>query len=109
MEREDLGRYSRDWHLHRGDERYLSGLLRYCSDVGETDDPISARGEGFNPMPADILMWQIGRTFSHSAIVTEWPRVVHASLPAMRVLEEDIRFGPVYTRKMRVFSFWGPR
>lgn len=107
VERADLGGYARDWHLHRGDEKYLSGLMSYTHELGEGEQSLEGRGPN-TWMPADVLMWKVGRTFSHSALVTEWPYVIHASLPAMRVVEEDIsKPGPVYSRPMRVFSFWG--
>lgn len=30
--------------------------------------------------PGDIAVWRFGRAFSHGAIVTEWPWIVHACL-----------------------------
>ena len=58
--------YPQDWHLHRGAERYLEGLLRYSHEI-ETP-----------PQPGDIALWKFGRCFSHGAIVSEWPRIIHA-------------------------------
>lgn len=59
--------YPTDWHLHRSDERYLDGIRHYCVQV-ET------------PQPADIVMYQFGRCFSHAGIVLEWPIIVHAHI-----------------------------
>lgn len=57
--------YVPDWHLHRDAERYLEGLLRYACPI---DVPASG----------DIALFRFGRTYSHGAIVTEWPQLIHA-------------------------------
>lgn len=57
--------YAPDWHLHRSDERYMAGLLRYCW-------PVSA------PEPADIALFRFGRAYAHGTIVTQWPKLIHA-------------------------------
>jgi len=62
----DIPYYPHDWHLHRGEERYLSGLLRYAHEIE------------MSPQPGDICLWKFGRCFSHGAIVVEWPIIVHA-------------------------------
>jgi hypothetical protein len=100
-------RYSSDWHLHRSEERYLSVVTRYApGDIGD-QRPIRDRGEGFAPPPADILMWKVGRTFSHSALVSEWPRVIHASLPDAVALEVDVRGTVLLRLPMIHCSYWG--
>lgn len=52
----DIGFYSTQWHLHRGEELYLDWLDR----AGAV--PVQA------PALGDIAMFRIGRTYSHSAI-----------------------------------------
>lgn len=64
--RPEIPHYPPDWHLHRGAERYLDGLLSYCAEIAGP------------PLPADIVLWRFGRCFSHGAIVIEWPVVIHA-------------------------------
>ncbi len=61
----DLPYYPPDWHLHRSTERYLAGILRYAQEVAV-------------PGPGDVALFRFGRCFSHSAIITEWPQVIHA-------------------------------
>lgn len=39
--------------------------------------------------PGDIVLWKFGRSFSHGAIITVWPRVVHASRGAGGVFEDN--------------------
>jgi cell wall-associated NlpC family hydrolase len=59
------GYYPHEIHLHRSEERYLEWILKYC-------DPVE------NPLPADIAMFKFGKSSSHSAIIIEWPQVIHA-------------------------------
>lgn len=65
----DLGNYSTQWHLHRGEETYLQWLR----DVGARE--VQA------PAPGDVGVWRFGRTFSHGGIVIEGgadPVIVHS-------------------------------
>lgn len=62
----DLGYYAQHWHHHRSGEAYLAGIIGYCA---ENEDA---------PLPADIVLWRFGRTFSHAAIVVAWPKIIHA-------------------------------
>ena len=63
---DDLGHWPRDWHLHRGEERYIEWIERYAHQV-------DAPGAG------DVVMYRMGRAFSHSAIVERWPELlIHA-------------------------------
>jgi cell wall-associated NlpC family hydrolase len=71
----DIPFYSHDWHLHRGAERYLEGLLRYTSECT------------YLPQPGDIALWKFGRCFSHGAIIIEWPAIIHAYAGRACVLE----------------------
>jgi len=57
--------YPQHWFKHRGEERYLAWLEQYGKAVS-------------TPEPADVAVWLVGRTFSHGAVVVEWPRIIHA-------------------------------
>jgi len=57
--------YPMDWALHRGDEIYLAFIERYISET-------------FQLLPADIIVFQYGRTYSHAGIFTERGGVIHA-------------------------------
>jgi cell wall-associated NlpC family hydrolase len=83
--------YVPDWHLHRDAERYMEGLLFYAQPI---DAP---------PLPGDIALFRFGRTFSHGAIVTHWPRLVHAYW-AIGVVRGDATLAPLKGRPMRFFS-----
>jgi NlpC/P60 family putative phage cell wall peptidase len=71
--------YTRDWMMHRDDERYL-GFLFACARE------ISA------PEAGDVIVFRYGRCFSHGGIVTGTKplSIVHAFAPARVVLEEDV-------------------
>ena len=82
--------YVPDWHLHRDAERYMEGLLRYAR-------PVAAPG------PGDIALFRFGRTFSHGAIVVEWPRLVHAYWSIGVVWGDATRY-PLAGRPARFFT-----
>jgi hypothetical protein len=99
------GKYTRDWHLHRGEERYLEVVEGYAGLPVKKDTSINLwAAEGYQPLMGDLLVWRVGRTFSHSGIVTEWPFVVHASAPSGMVEEVSVINTPVYDRQVRVYS-----
>jgi cell wall-associated NlpC family hydrolase len=63
--RPDVGHYSHDWMMHRSEEMYMGWVEQYCIEV-------DAPGMG------DIVLFKFGRCFSHSAIVIDYPRIIHA-------------------------------
>ena len=95
VDRIDPPFYVPDWHLHRDAERYLEGLVQYAR-------PIEA------PLPGDIALFRFGRTFSHGAIVTRWPRLVHAYWN-LGVVHGDARLHPLAARSVRFFTPFTPR
>jgi hypothetical protein len=100
--------YPPRWHLHQGEERYLGWIRKFAHPV-ET------------PGPGDVILWRVGRCFSHGGIVTEWPtaalearghphRVVHAYARAGIVEESDVSLGGELSdpkRPRRFYSLWG--
>jgi NlpC/P60 family putative phage cell wall peptidase len=86
--------YVADWHLHRSAERYLEGLLGYTREIAGP------------PEPGDIALFRYGRTFSHGAIVTGWPRLVHAHW-AVGVVRGDAVLQPLKGRPVRFFTPFG--
>ncbi len=57
--------YAKDWHLHRDEERYLDGFIKYARKVN-------------TPQPADVVLFRVGRTVSHSGIVVDENMMIHA-------------------------------
>ena len=83
--------YPSDWHLHRDGERYLTEISRRCAEVPA-------------PGQADIALFKFGRVFSHGAIVTSWPSVIH-SLINCGVGYGSAEEAPLAGREV---SFWSP-
>lgn len=88
--------YSSQWHLHRSREVYAETVVRFAAEI-PAEPPFAA---------ATVLLFRHGRTFSHSALVTAWPRVIHAYAAARQVEEVDITGTPLIERAMRAFDYW---
>lgn len=102
--------YPIDWHMHRSEERYLAVVERYCGLVDEDFSPLATRSEYWSAAPGDVIMFRWGRTFSHSAIVTDWPMAVHAFAHEKMVIETNLRaHASLAERECRVYSFWKGR
>lgn len=86
----DTGEYPPDWMMHRSQERFLEFVKQYC-------DPVDA------PLPGDLALYFVGRCFSHGAIVTEWPEIIHASNRDRMVCLADGTQGWLAEREVR---FW---
>lgn len=88
----EIPEYPPDFMFHSADSRYLDGVLKICDEVAA-------------PVPGDLAMFRVGKTYSHAAIVVGWPRIVHAYAPYRRVVEmtvqEDRRLA---RRPVRYFS-----
>ena len=73
--------YAHDYFMHDDAEFYLlgkgdtPGMLYFCKEIFE------------DPKPADIVLWKFGQSFSHAAIVIEWPTIIHAF--SMRPVKAD--------------------
>jgi NlpC/P60 family putative phage cell wall peptidase len=77
----NISHYPHDWHMHRDAERYLATVFQYAVEVQGLEDR--------TPLPGDIVVFRFGRTFSHGAIVTAWPMVIHAYV-GKAVSAEDV-------------------
>jgi len=94
--------YTKDWFLHRDEERYMGHLLARAREV----DPSTGSG----PLPGDIMLFKIGRCFAHGGIVVvaDPLAIVHAFAPARRVVEDQVHRCPDLAEKPRkFFSYWG--
>lgn len=91
VEHVDPPHYPPDWNWHHDIERYLEGLLRYAREI-----------EG-PPGAGDVALFKVARTFSHGAIVVEWPRVIHAHW-INGVVWGDATLNPLAGRAVRFFT-----
>lgn len=76
IEEFDTGNYPPDWMMHRDEERYLGFITEYADEV-ET------------PQPGDVVLYRVGRCYSHAGIITQWPEIIHASRPDRMVCLAD--------------------
>lgn len=91
--------YPQFWYLHRSEEKYLGFVLDRCT----------AREEGEEMQPGDVVVWRIGRCFSHGAIAVAPDRIVHAYSHYGSCVEDSINCGPLTEHKRRVFNPWGAK
>lgn len=91
--------YPPDWHLHRAAERYLGFVEEHAREV-------AAPGRG------DVLLFKVGRCFSHGGIVTNLDplMIVHAHYPARRVVEDRVdglgELSDPERHPRRAFTLW---
>jgi cell wall-associated NlpC family hydrolase len=93
--------------MHRDEERFLATLEEYLGASARASCRSASAEPIFYVRPGNVLIWRYGRTFSHGAIVSQWPKIIHASFPAGCVLEESVMGGILEEKPMRVYSFWG--
>jgi cell wall-associated NlpC family hydrolase len=85
--------YSPQWHLHQSEEIYL-----------QTVAPLMWELAYEKPLPADFVIFKFGRTFSHGAIVVEWPIVIHSYIPHGVQLSDALADGQLIGREIKFFE-----
>ncbi len=91
----DTGDYPRDWHIHKDEERYVPIVERFAREIAVAE-----------VKPGDLLVYKIGRVFSHGAICLAWPRGIHAAInEGMVVLCDLDRDVGLISGPMRAFTF----
>jgi cell wall-associated NlpC family hydrolase len=84
--------YSVQWHLHKSEELYLKEIDQFVTEISAS------------PQPADFVVFQFGRTYSHGAIVVEWPLIIHSYIPHGVLLSDALRDGELMGRKHKFFQ-----
>lgn len=90
--------YPIDHMLHSADERFMGWLTQYATEVTE--------GE---PQPGDVIIYRMGRCFSHAAIVTEWPHIIHAFRAERAVVVTRFDVGRLASRPYKVMRISAPK
>jgi cell wall-associated NlpC family hydrolase len=90
----DLDFYPMDWALHRDKERYLETILKYTHIVSRAK-------------MADIIIYRFGRVASHSAIVTQYPKVINCYVEIGVCEDVDGSIRLPFERRIGIFSPWG--
>ena len=91
--------YTRDWFLHRNEERYLGFLLARSKEVR-------------SPGLGDIILFRMGRCFAHAGIVSRVDplNIVHAFANSGRVVEDIVHANPELASRLKgakFASYWG--
>lgn len=89
--------YPTDWHLHRSEERYLGWIAQYGEQVPA----------GEEPQPGDIVIYKVGRCFSHAGIVLAWPEIAHAFLDEHQVVRGRYDAGRLAGKETQVWRVRG--
>jgi cell wall-associated NlpC family hydrolase len=96
-----LPKYVQEMNLHRSEESYLA----YVRELGAIE--ISEA----ELQPGDFALWKLGRIYFHGAIVTAWPKIIHAVNGGCRPgvtrgdAVRDPLLNPVRTTKPLFFTF----
>jgi cell wall-associated NlpC family hydrolase len=91
--------YTRDWFLHRSEERYLGFLFDRAHEVRE-------------PGLGDTVVFKIGRCFAHAGIVSRVDplTIIHAFAPLRCVVEDVIHASAELAERLKTAkfaSYWG--
>lgn len=102
----DTGFYTSDWHLHRYEDKYLEFVEAHLARFDDSDASVDRRifdNASFELPAGAVVVFRVGRTYSHGALVTRWPFIIHAYLPSGIVEEVSILHTPMARRPMRVY------
>jgi cell wall-associated NlpC family hydrolase len=99
VEKFDPRPYTRDWMLHRDEERYLGFLLARAQMVER-------------PGAGDVILFRVGRCYAHGGIVTrpEPLTIVHAFAGAGIVIEDVVSHSAELAVRLttaKFASYWG--
>lgn len=95
-ERVDIEYYSPQFFMHTDEEKFASYVLKYAKEIEEK-----------NAGPGDAVLYKIGRSYAHGAIIVDWPsRIIHAHKLTGCVIESSSTDADLRGRKTRFFSIW---
>ena len=100
IERFDPRPYPRSWYLHHDEERFVGWVV---DKLGGTEIAVSSA------QPADLLLYRIGRCYSHGTILVAPQLVVHAFHKNEMVLYTETFDPDLATRAPRAFDMWARR
>jgi cell wall-associated NlpC family hydrolase len=85
--------YSSQWHLHRSEELYIAEVEKLAVEKAQSEI-----------LPADFVIFKFGRTFSHGAIVVNWPIIIHSYIPHGVALADASNDAQLIGREMKLFE-----
>jgi hypothetical protein len=88
--------YSPQFMLHSREEKLAEFVGRYGREIQASE--VGA---------ADVVLYRVGKSFSHAAIVVDWPRaIIHAHKLSGKVVEMNGEVADLQGRQTRFFSPW---
>jgi cell wall-associated NlpC family hydrolase len=84
--------YPPDFHMHQSKEWYKGIVEQYADEIEDS------------PAPADLVLFRVGRVYSHGAIVVNWPLIIHAYVGHRKVERSFATGGELSQRKMKFFQ-----
>ncbi len=92
--------YPRSWFVHQDEEIFMNTIVNHfhCTEV----PPDEAR-------PGDLMMYRMGRCYSHGALVVAPQLVIHAFAKNGKVIYTETFDPDLSSRKPRAFNPWGAR
>ena len=89
--------YTSDWMMHRDEEKFLGFVTPHTVEIDQAE-----------VKPGDFVIWRFGRTFSHSAIIIDYPVAIHAVIKGGAVVRADIdQDSDLSDRELRFYSLFG--
>lgn len=87
--------YAPDWHLHRGEEKYLGWVEQFAHPVAV-------------PQPGDMVLWRFARAFSHGAIVLDADGgIIHAYRDAGAAVLGNLHESALFMREHVFYAING--
>jgi cell wall-associated NlpC family hydrolase len=100
----DLGFLSNDWFCHAAADKYEQALRKFA--------PLKwkgiCRGHDIPALPGDLVLFKVvsSTLYNHGAIVTQWPRCIHAVHPRVAEMRATLHPMTAFT-EMAIFDPWG--
>lgn len=102
----DPGFYTTDWHLHRFEDLYIQFVEAHLRRIDDAELSVAARlsiNSAYDAPSASVIVFRVGRTFSHGGIITQWPFFIHAYQPSGIVEEVSLLNTPMSRRPARIY------
>ena len=102
MTREQMPTYGHDWWAHTDMEHYIFRVARFATKIAEL-----APYKNADIKPATVILARLAgsKVYNHGALVTKWPRAIHAIQPC--VAEIDVTRNEYWIgKRIAVFDPW---
>jgi len=84
--------YNAQFMLHTGDTKYFDTIKEYASETSY-------------PQKGDLILYRYGRVISHSAIILNYPEIIHSQVNNGTILD-DATNPALVKRQEHIYSFW---